>query len=45
MGINVKRRLYEVVVLTTQCGAKTWSMEVAEKKRLNAMEMSEQCVV
>ena len=40
MGINIKRKLYEgVAVLTTQNGAETWSIAIAEKKRLNEMEM------
>ena len=40
MEMNVKRRLYEeVAVLTALYGAATWSMAVADKKRLNVMEM------
>ena len=40
MGINVKRRLYEgIVVPTALYVAETWSIAVAEKKRLNVMEM------
>ena len=40
LGINVKRRLYKgVAVPTALYGTETWSMAVAEKKRLKAMEM------
>ena len=40
MGMNVKRRLYEgVAVPTALYGTETWRMVVAEKKRLNVMEM------
>ena len=38
--MNVRRRLYEgVAVPAALYGAETWSMAVAEKKRLNVMEM------
>ena len=38
--MNVKRRFYEgIAVLTTLYGAEIWSMAVAEKKKLNVMEM------
>ena len=40
MGMNVKRKLYEgVVVLTALYGAEIWSKAVAEKKKLNVTEM------
>ena len=40
MGMNVKRRLYEgVAVSTALYGAETWSMAVAEKMILNVIEM------
>ena len=40
MGVNVRRRLYEgVAVPTALYGAETWSMAVAEKKKLNVMGM------
>ena len=39
-GMNVKRRLYEgVAVPTALYEDEKWSMGVAEKKRLNVMEM------
>ena len=35
MGMNVKRRKYEgIAVSTVLYGAETWNMVVAEKKRL-----------
>ena len=38
--MNVKRRLYEgVAVPTALYWPETWAMAVAEKKRLNVMEM------
>ena len=38
--MDIKRRLYEgVAVPTVLYGDETWSMTVAEKKRLNIMEM------
>ena len=40
MRINVNRRLYEgVTVPTALYRAETWNMGVAEKKKLNVMEM------
>ena len=40
MAMYVKRGLYEgVAVLTGRYGVETWSMAVAEKKRLNVMMM------
>ena len=40
MGMNVKRRLYEgVAVSTALYWAETWSMAIAEKKRMNVMQM------
>ena len=48
MGCNVKRELYEgVAVQTALYGAEIWSTGVAEKKRLNVMEMRcvEQCIL
>ena len=40
LGMGAKKRLYEgVVVPTTLYGAETWNMGVAERKRLNVMEM------
>ena len=46
MMINVKKSLYEgVAVPTIQYGAETWSMAVAEKKRLKVMEMRCVCEV
>lgn len=40
LGMNAKKRLYEgVVVPTALYGAETWNMGVAERKRLNVVEM------
>jgi len=40
LGMNVKRRLYEgVIVPTALYGAETWGMKVAEKKKVNVFEM------
>ena len=40
LGMNAKRRLYEgVIVPTALYGAETWGLKVAEKKRLNVLEM------
>ena len=40
LGMNVKRKLYEgVAVPTALYGSETWSMGVAEKRKLNVMEM------
>ena len=40
LGMNIKRRMYEeIAVPTALYMAETWSIEVARKKRLNAMEM------
>ena len=38
--MNVKRRLYEgIAVATALYGSETWSIAVAEKKKLNVIEM------
>ncbi|KAK7882210.1 hypothetical protein WMY93_028384 [Mugilogobius chulae] len=40
LGMDAKRRLYEgVVVPAALYGAETWSLKVAEKRKLNVMEM------
>ena len=40
LGMGVKKMLYEgIVVPTALYGAETWNMGVADKKRLNVMEM------
>ena len=40
LGMEVKRGLYEsIIVPTALYGAETWGMKVAEKKRLNVLEM------
>ncbi len=40
LGMSAKKRLYEGVVIPTALyGAETWNMGVAERKRLNVMEM------
>ncbi len=40
LGINAKRRLYElVVILAVLYGAEIWNMGAAERRRLNVMEM------
>ena len=40
IGMNVKRRLYEgIVVPTGLYGAETWNLGAAEKRRLNVTEM------
>ncbi len=40
LGMSAKKKLYEgVVVPTALCGAETWNMGAAERKRLNVMEM------
>ena len=40
LGMSVKRRLYEgVAVPTALYGSETWNMGVAERRRLNVLEM------
>ena len=40
LGMNVKRRLYEgVIVPMALYGAETWGMKKAQKKKLNVLEM------
>ena len=40
LGMSAKRRLYEgAIVPTTVYGAETWGMRLAERKRLNVLEM------
>ena len=40
LGMSAKRRLYEgVIVPTVLYGAETWGLRVAEKRRLNVLEM------
>ena len=40
LGVNVKRMMYEsIVVPTVLYGAETWGLNVREKRRLNVMEM------